>query len=127
ALIDGAVTLGHFAPETVARADLQALLRRVDFRVPDEWRKGAGAPDMGQARLEVRLADGSVRHAEVAAPRGSAVCPLSDAELEAKFLDCAALALGADGARRALDLVRDLERLNDVRALTAALTPRRAS
>jgi len=121
ALLDGAVTLTHFNPDAVARPDLQALLRRIDYRVPDEWRKGAGELNMGQARIEVRLADGSVRRAQVAAPRGSAANPLSDAQLEAKFLDCAALALGTGGARRALDLVRDLESLTDVRGLAAAL------
>jgi hypothetical protein len=46
---------------------------------------------------------------------------MRDDELEAKFLVCAALALGEARAQDALESVRALERLDDVRRLTERL------
>lgn len=121
ALLDGRVTLGHFTEEAVSRPDLQSLLRRIEYRVPEDWQKGAGPWKQGHGRVEVRLKDGSVRRGVTTAPKGDAANPMSDEELEAKFLDCAALALGEGRAKDALELVRSVERLDDVRHLTERL------
>jgi 2-methylcitrate dehydratase PrpD len=121
ALLDGRVTLGHFTEEAVGRPDLQSLLRRVEYRVPEDWQKGAGPWKQGHGRVEVRLKDGSVRRGVTAAPKGDATNPMSDEELETKFLECAGLALGEGRAKDALALVRSMERLDDVRRLTEAL------
>lgn len=54
--------------------------------------------------------------------KGDAIVdPLSDGELEAKFLDCAAVALGHVQARQLLDLLGEFERLKNVRSLTERL------
>lgn len=121
ALLDGRVGLTHFTEDAVRRPDLQALLRRVDSRVPDGWQKGAGPWKQGHGRVEVRLRDGSLRTGVTSVPKGDAANPMSDQELEAKFLECAAIALGQARAAIALDLVRSVERLTDVRRLTEAL------
>jgi 2-methylcitrate dehydratase PrpD len=121
ALLDGRVTLGHFTEEAVHRPELQSLLRRVQYRVPEGWQKGAGAWKQGHGRVEVRLKDGSVRRGVTAAPRGDAANPMRDEELETKFLDCASLALGEGRAKDALELIRSIERLDDVRRLTEML------
>lgn len=121
ALLDGGVTLGHFTEEAVRRPDLQSLLRRIEHRVPEDWQKGAGTWKQGHGRVEVRLRDGSVRRGATAAPKGDAANPMSDEELEAKFLDCATLALGEGRAKDALELIRTVERLDDVRRLTDRL------
>ena len=121
ALLEGRVGLSHFTEAAVGRPDLQSLLRRVEYRVPDDWQKGAGPWKQGHGRVEVRLRDGSVRTGVTAVAKGDAANPLSDQELEAKFLECAAIALGEARAAAALDLVRSFERLPDVRRLTEAL------
>jgi 2-methylcitrate dehydratase PrpD len=121
ALLDGRVTLGHFSEEAVSRPDLQSLLRRVEYRVPEDWQKGAGAWKQGHGRVEVRLRDGSVRRGATTAPRGEATNPLSDEELEVKFLECAGLVLGEGRAKDALELIRSIERLDDIRRLTETL------
>ena len=121
ALLDGRVGLAHFTEAAVRRPDLQALLRRVDSRVPDGWQKGAGPWKQGHGRVEVRLRDGGVRTGVTSAPKGDAANPLNDQELEAKFLECGAIALGEARTATALDLVRSFERLPDVRRLTEAL------
>ena len=121
ALLDGHVGFEQFTEAMVTRPEAQALLRRVTYRIPDAWQKGAGPWRLGHARVEVRLRDGSVRTGETAVPKGDAANPLSDAELEAKFRICASRALGDAPAARVLDLIRDVARLDDVRRLTDAL------
>jgi hypothetical protein len=51
----------------------------------------------------------------------SALTPLTDAELEAKFRSCARIGLSDAGAERVLALMRTLDQLDDVGTLTAAL------
>ena len=55
------------------------------------------------------------------APKGDAANPMSDEELEAKFLECASLALGEGRAKDALEMIRSLDRLEDVGRLTDTL------
>ena len=122
ALLHGGVRLSQFSEAAVNEANVQALLRRVTYRVPDEWQKGAGTWNMANARIEVRMKEGTVRRGSNSVRKGDAITdPLSDAELEAKFLDCAGVALGHDHARQLLDLLGGFERLDNVRLLTERL------
>ena len=121
ALLDGHVTLDHFTEEAVSRPDLQSLLSRVEYRVPDDWQKGAGPWKQGHGRVEVRLRNGHVRTGVTTVPKGDAANPMSDEELQAKFLDCADLTLGGEGAKEVLELVWSMNRLDDVRRLTDTL------
>jgi 2-methylcitrate dehydratase PrpD len=121
ALLDGRVSLGHFTKEAVSRGELQALLRRVEYRVPEDWQKGAGPWKQGHGRVEVYLRDGSARRGVTTAPRGDAANPMSDEALAAKFLECAGVALGAARAGQALEQIISLQRLDDVRRLADLL------
>ncbi|HWU36018.1 MAG TPA: MmgE/PrpD family protein, partial [Candidatus Acidoferrum sp.] len=121
ALLDGKVSLSHFTDEAVRRPELQSLLRRVEYRVPDDWQKGAGPWKQGHGRVQVQLKDGSVRKGVTTAPKGDAANPMSDEELETKFLECAVIALGEARAKDTLGLIRSFEHLEDVRHLTEAL------
>ncbi len=110
-----------FTEETVCRPDLQSLLRRVQHRVPEDWRKGAGTWKLGYGRGEVRLRGGMSRRGATTAPRGDVANPTSDEDLNAKFLECACKSLDESRARESLGLVRSLETLDDVRRLTDVL------
>ena len=90
ALVDRAVGFAQMNDGFVRRADVAALygltrIEVVDADCPDQ--PGMAACD----RVTIELADGRrldsgpVRH-----PRGHARLPLTDAELDAKFRDCAA-------------------------------------
>ena len=76
--LDGAVRLSTFTDAAVCRADAQDLLRRVLITESDE----------PFTTVEVTLNDGSQVRERCDFPRGHASVPLTDAELEAKFLDC---------------------------------------
>lgn len=97
ALVDGAVGFAQLADDYVRRPDVAALypLTRtelVDEECPDEPGMALHDRVVIAMRDGRRLDSGPIRH-----PRGHARAPLSDAELEAKFLDCARRGGGAGG------------------------------
>jgi len=84
-----ALTLGRagvreFEMPAVTDAALARFRGNVAARLDDSLPRGA-------ARVQLRLADGSELARTVTTPRGSLEVPLTDAELEAKFRDNAAL------------------------------------
>jgi 2-methylcitrate dehydratase PrpD len=75
----------------------------------------------GAARVTVELADGRHTTAEVRHPRGSLERPMTDAELEAKFRDNAALGGFGDVADRQLAAIGALEEAATVHDLMRSL------
>lgn len=120
-LLDHEVTLAHFTEPVVLRDDLQAMLRRVEYVVPDEWRDESYQFQTGRSRLAVHLRDGTVRRDETFAARGSAEKPLTDQELVDKFLACAGITLGRDQAEQVLEAVLNLSHGSSVTELTRRL------
>ena len=117
ALLDGTVDLNSFEQESVVRPEVQQLLRKVSYRTPPEWEADSGTWTLSSARLTLRLRDGSRRFAETIYPTGTAERPLMQSDLERKFLDCAATAVGAAGAARALVGLKALEACDDIREI----------
>jgi 2-methylcitrate dehydratase PrpD len=111
AWLDGWPDLAAFSDARAARADVQALLRRVS--VVD-----ASGPEES---VRVELASGARDEERVRHARGSPARPLSTAERLAKVRDCVAPVLGADGADALAGAVARLDRLDDVRELTRLL------
>jgi 2-methylcitrate dehydratase PrpD len=66
-----------------------------------------------QARVRIHLRDGRILERFVTEVVGSSKNPMSDAALEAKFMDLAHEVLPADKTRRLMDLCRAVERLGD--------------
>lgn len=87
-LTDGAVTLGSFAPDAVARPDLQSLLTRVDTAEAATPPAGASDWNAGYAVVTATLTDGRTITHRVDRPRGHATRPVDDATLRTKFDDC---------------------------------------
>lgn len=103
----------------LADPEIHALHRRVRLHVD------AGMPYMGRgARIVVRLRDGRELEHRVALPRGEPEHPLSDADLEQKFMRQAEPALGAAQARALRDDVAGLDARRTVRALMRSCVAR---
>jgi 2-methylcitrate dehydratase PrpD len=66
-----------------------------------------------QARIDITLKDGRILSRFVAHAVGSVDNPMTDARLDAKFLELAAGILPEDRARRLMTLCRDAEHLDD--------------
>jgi 2-methylcitrate dehydratase PrpD len=71
--------------------------------------------------MDVRLDDGTTLSQTVEVPEGDPAKPMSPASLEGKFRQAADPVLGAARAAHVVELVRGLDGLADVRALTRAL------
>jgi 2-methylcitrate dehydratase PrpD len=74
-----------------------------------------------QGIVEVYTRDGRTLRVHVKSVRGTADNPMSDQEVEAKARDLVAPVLGSEKCEKLLALVKNLERLENVRDLGAAL------
>jgi 2-methylcitrate dehydratase PrpD len=75
-----------------------------------------------QARVRIHLRDGRILERCVTEVVGSLKNPMSDAALEAKFIDLTENVLPVDKARRLMDLCRAIERLGDAGDVARAAT-----
>jgi len=120
ALVDGRVDIDSFGPDRVHSAAIGAVMPRVVMQA-DPSLDGL-APPLTQARISVRLRDGRVLSRSADGARGYPERPATDAELDRKFVGCAAPTLGPARALAALDRLRSIEQAADVRDLLAGLT-----
>ncbi len=115
AIVARRVGLGELTDSFVRRADVQALLARVEVRPDDRedaTRSGAAPYDL--VRLETR--DGGQLEARVTDERGSPKLPLSHEELWTKFESCFAVGNPRLPARRIFDALTAIERQPGVAA-----------
>ena len=118
AVVDGRVGIDTFEPRRCADPAIAAMQSRVTMRVDPTL--DASAPPLTQARVTVRLRDGRVLTASANGARGYPERPASDDELAAKFTGVRdAACLPTATAHRALEMLREIESVADVRALTA--------
>jgi len=117
-LLYGKAGLGEFTDEVVNRPEVQNMIERVHFGV-NPVAEAAGYNKMTSI-LEIRLQSGRTITGRTDFAKGSPAIPMSYEEVSEKFLDCAAFAKWpAERARAAIELVRNLESVSDVRKLTA--------
>lgn len=122
ALAEGRVDLASFEAEPAPA--VEKLMPRVRMRV-DPTLPG-GHEQHAWTRVTVRLSDGRTLASPARGARGHPDQPLSDEALRAKFVGCAAPALGPAEAEDVAALIARLDEVPDVRALTARLGDRRA-
>jgi 2-methylcitrate dehydratase PrpD len=118
ALATGRVDLAAFEDRPVP-PEVQDLMVRVrmvvDPSLPD------GLEQHAWSRITVRLRDGRTLDSPPRGASGHPGQPLTDAQLRAKFLGCAAPVLGEAEAAAVAAQVERLEEIPDVRALTSRL------
>ena len=119
-LLERRAGLEQFTDAVVNRRDVQDLIRRVDFGVHPQA-EAAGFDKMTTI-VGIELRDGRVLEGAADFGKGSPANPMSDAELERKFRECAKWG-GVDDAtaQRIVDCVFAIEALQDPRELTRLL------
>jgi 2-methylcitrate dehydratase PrpD len=112
--------LQEYTDDVVNRADVQEMIKRVDFGVHPEA-EAAGFDKMTTI-IAVELADGRVLKTQADFGKGSPANPMTDDELSDKFRECAAWG-GLDAARieEVLKILWKIEELKDVNDLTKLL------
>jgi 2-methylcitrate dehydratase PrpD len=119
-LVDRKAGLAEFNDETVNRADVKAMIERIDFGVHPEAE--AAGYDKMTTIIEIALKDGRRIEGRADFGKGSPANPMSFDEVAEKFLDCAAFAgHPADRARAVVGKVRDLENVTEMGEVTALL------
>jgi 2-methylcitrate dehydratase PrpD len=115
AIVHGRVGIDTFDDARMTDPEIAGLQSRVTMQV--DATLDASAPALTQARVTVRLKDGRVLTASANGARGYPERPASDDELATKFLACARRALAEPAARNALDALRHIETVTDIRSL----------
>jgi 2-methylcitrate dehydratase PrpD len=118
ALLYGKVGLAEFTSEVVNRSAVQEMMNRVRFGV-SPVAEAAGYDKMTTI-IDVRLKDGRTISGRADFAKGSPANPMSFDEVAGKFADCAEAAKWPLKQSKAIvAMVKKLEDLKDVRALTA--------
>jgi 2-methylcitrate dehydratase len=112
ALADGGVTLESFSDARLRDEALLALVAKI--KVHRDAGLTARYPSGIPNRLEATLADGRKLTAENEFPRGHEQNPMTDAEVEGKFVRMAAGRIEASQARRILELCWQFDEIRDV-------------
>jgi 2-methylcitrate dehydratase PrpD len=115
AALRGTVNEGDFTAELLADAALSRFAERV--RVESDAAMSAEFPREWPAEVEILLADGRLVERRIAYPKGEPEAPMSDREVEEKFMDLASAALSPEAARAVIGEVQRLERSEGVEGL----------
>jgi 2-methylcitrate dehydratase PrpD len=123
AVVDGALGIGTFADDQVARPQITSFLRKIRV-VADPGRRLDDAAS-NYHKVVVRLLNGTEHSEIVFFARGD---PLGEQQpswddLGTKFSDCAAEVLNPDEIVRLLEVLIHLDDLSDIGDLTRALIP----
>jgi 2-methylcitrate dehydratase PrpD len=116
-LVEGKAGLREFTDAAVNRPDVHEMIQRIHFYTDPEAEK-AGYDKMTTI-LRIHLKDGRVIAGRADFGKGSPSNPMSYDEVAEKFLGCAEFAQWPiASAKKIVELVRQLEDLEDMRALT---------
>lgn len=122
ALVDGAVAVGGFQPDSLARADLNRMIDRVAMSVDDTCE--AEYPGCRSAHVAIELTDGQRLEQRIRDPKGEGANPLPDADLDRKFIANCAPIIGKDRAEEARNLIWNFRQAPDALSrLMHLLTP----
>ena len=113
-LVHGTPRIPAFTEAALNDARVKAMARLVTAGADPELSDAMGD---SPAKLKITLKDGQVLEARRDYATGSPQVPMTQAQVEAKFLDCAAQALPADVARKvlaALNALPDLPSFNEL-------------
>jgi 2-methylcitrate dehydratase PrpD len=105
ALIHGAPRIAAFTEKALADERIKALAKTVTASVDPELGPGT---DGSPARLRITLASGEVLEQRNDHASGSERNPMTAAQIEEKFLDCATQTVSADAAKRILAFLNTL-------------------
>lgn len=107
------LTLDELTPEALRDPQVSALAAKVNYAVDAE----TTFPRHYSGAVEIQTMDGRTYSDREDVNKGSAQNPLSEAEVEAKFVANARRVLSAGRAEELLDALRNIETLDDVRKL----------
>lgn len=115
ALLYGRVRLQAFSEERLKDARIRALMQRIELSIDPGL--DAAFPAQRAARVTIRTTNGQVFEHLQPTRKGDPDAPLSDADLDDKFLELSMPVLGDAKARQLLQRIWHLETLSNVHTL----------
>jgi len=125
ALVHGSVRLNAFEPERLADPEVRGLMQKTELVADPEL--SASYPHQRAAQVEIETADGRRLSHFQPTRKGDPELPLTDEELNDKYLELAVPVLGETAARALLKDLWQLERLPDVEFDHGRRQPARAA
>jgi 2-methylcitrate dehydratase PrpD len=107
ALREGRALLAQYTDRHLRDATIQRLMSRTFITVDETLPRGVSC------RMTMKLDDGRRLVSQVDYPKGSIQVPMSDAELEEKFMTLAEPVVGPSNAKRIVDLVARIHACED--------------
>jgi 2-methylcitrate dehydratase len=120
ALLDGQVVVDDFDERRFREPHAVALYKKVTLR-SDPSLSGPGQEAYG-IKLEVKLRNGSILTAELAAPPGSMGNPADEEILGRKFMALSEKVLGRSRAQKAIDVILSADRISNMKDLLNAVS-----
>jgi 2-methylcitrate dehydratase PrpD len=112
ALVHGSVRLNAFLPDRMNDPDVRALMKKIDVVADPELSKGY--PGQRAAHVEIETKDGRKLAHFQPTRKGDPEMPLTDDELDDKFLELATPVVGTADAHSLLEQLWRTEKLADV-------------
>lgn len=109
--------------KSMSDKSIQGLASRIHCEFELKNAKSAKASDVNTwpAYVGVQLNNGEVFSRQVDYPKGSPMNMMSDEELDEKFIHLAKPVLGVDKAPMVMDMIKNLEKIDDVNEITDLL------
>jgi 2-methylcitrate dehydratase len=115
-LLKGDLKEEHFTDAMYSDPKIRALTDKVRFEIASELNDPKAYP---AAEVQIKTRDGQTHTHKSFYHRGHPQNPMTDAEVEAKFLELASRVIGADKAKQVSKATYQLEKLTRVSELTA--------
>jgi 2-methylcitrate dehydratase PrpD len=119
ALLRGKVLLEDFTEERVAAPEAQALLSKVEFEYPREYREN---PMALKGEVVVTLANGAQVSRKIDIPKGDASNAMTDEEVSSKFRDCMEGTLPEKQIEKVKEMLHNLDSLENISDLMTLIT-----
>ena len=114
ALVDGEITEKTFTPERYRDPAILALIRKIRFASDKAYRND---PRTFNCRIEATMKSGEVVAVHQTNPKGHPANPMSDREIEEKFLKQVQAVLPEKQSQALLDQLWQLEKLDHMKKL----------
>jgi 2-methylcitrate dehydratase PrpD len=120
AIVDGHVGISTFDLARIQSPDIQALMPNITMRANTKF---DSTPPLSHTIVTLRLRDGRVLERSSSGARGYPARPASEAQLSAKFSECARRVLPSAVADDAWAMLGALEQVEQMSVLTELLSP----
>ena len=121
ALLDGEMTHRQYLKSRILSDDIRRLGSRISFRADPDMHAAYYADYQYGARLRLTMSDGSEYVEERRQLLGARDRPFDHAD---KFQECAADTLSTEQIKEAIDMLRNMDEIDDIRRVTNVLTTR---